>query len=75
MPTHLSSHMRRLLIQLLYVAPLAGMLEPEDFPLQCIQEFGILWEGLVIELILPQDLSQVRMSILFIHSFQGVPIN
>ena len=75
MPARLRSHLCRLLIQVLHVAPLVGMLEPEDFPLQGIQEFGVLWEGLVIELILPQDLSQVWMIILFIHSFQGLPIN
>jgi hypothetical protein len=51
------------------------MLEPEDFPLQGIQEFGILRESLVIELILSQNLSQVRMSIFFIHTFQGMPVN
>lgn len=74
-PARLRPHQLRLLIQLLHVAPLAGMLEPEDFPLQGIQEFGILRESLVIELILPQNLSQVRMSILFVHTFQGMPIN
>ena len=31
----------RFLIQLLNVAALAGMLEPEDFPLQGVQKFGI----------------------------------
>jgi hypothetical protein len=65
----------RFLIQLLNVAALAGMLEPEDFPLQGVQEFGILRESLVIELILSQNLSQVRMSIFFIHTFQGMPVN
>jgi hypothetical protein len=69
MPAQLSSHQLRLLIQLLHVATLAGMLEPEYFPLQGIQDFGILRESLVIELILSQNLSQVRMSILFIHTF------
>ena len=75
MPTHLSPHQLRLLIQLLHVATLAGMLEPEDFSLQCIQKFGILRESLVVELVLSQNLSQVRVSILLIRTFQCVPVN
>ena len=38
---YLNPPLLRLLIQLLNVAALAGVLEPENFPLQGIQEFGI----------------------------------
>jgi hypothetical protein len=75
LPANLNPPLLRLLIELPNVAALAGVLEPEDLPLQGIQEFGIQRECLDIELILPQNLSQVRMSILFINSFQGMPIN
>jgi len=54
---------RGLFVHAPQVAALAGVLEPEDLPFQGIHQFPVGGEGLVVELIFPQDLPQGREGI------------